>query len=136
MTSTATEITLRWRTTARSWLAISMLAVAALFMAAPMPAAAHAFPLYSNPPVGSQVEQPPKQVRIEFDSKLEPVFSRVEVRNAQGEVISGKSRVEPGNTVLEAPLPPVGAGTYHVYWHAAGRDGHRTQGDYSFTVGR
>lgn len=113
-----------------------MLAAAALLMAAPTPAAAHAFPLHSNPPVGSEVQQPPKQVRIEFDSEFEPLFSGIEVRNAQGKVISGKSRAEPGDTVLEAPLPPIGPGTYHVYWHAVGRDGHRTEGDYSFTVSR
>lgn len=135
MMSTTTETALAWRT-ARRWLAIAALTAAALLMAAPLPAAAHALPLHSNPPVGAQVQQSPKQVRIEFDSELEPVFSGIEVRNAQGKVISGQSRVEPGNTVLEAPLPPVGPGTYHVYWRAVGRDGHRTQGDYRFTVGR
>ena len=134
MMSTTTEIALGWRT-ARRWLATATLAATALLMAPP-PAAAHALPLRSNPPVGAQVQQSPKQVRIEFDSELEPVFSGIEVRNAQGKVISGQSRVEPGNTVLEAPLPAVGPGTYHVYWHAVGRDGHRTQGDYRFTVSR
>lgn len=117
-------------------LLLPALTIATLLAVSTSPAAAHAFPMRSSPPVGSQVKQPPKQVRIEFDSELEPAFSSIEVHDAQGKVISGKSQAEPGNTVLEVPLPSVGPGTYHVYWHAVGRDGHRTQGDYSFTVSR
>lgn len=112
--------------------AIAILAV--LLMTAPLPADAHLFPLRASPPVGSTLQYPPAAVRIHFDGELEPAFSRVEVRDAQGKIISGESRVGTGSKVLETRLPPLKAGTYHVYWRVVGHDGHATQGDYRFSM--
>lgn len=37
-------------------------------------------------------------------------------------------------TLLPAPAPALKPGTYHVERTAVARDGHRTVGDYDFTV--
>ena len=51
------------------------------------------------------------------------------------QVDQGNSRVDPSNSVLlEVGLPPLPAGTYRVIWNVVARDGHRTTGDYSFTI--
>ena len=99
-------------------------------------ALAHAFPEREEPGVGAVVRETPKQVRIWFNAKLEPVFSTVFVEDADGKRISGASRVDPDSLdMVEAPLQPLDAGKYHVYWKVVARDGHRTEGDYTFAVG-
>ncbi len=110
--------------------------LAAALLGAPSAVWAHAFPDHSEPRVGSTVDAPPAQVRIWFDGEIEPVFStmRVEDGNKQ-RVDKGDARVNPqDNTVLEVSLPPLAAGSYHVYWSVIARDGHRTEGDFRFRI--
>ena len=103
----------------------------------PPPAAqAHAFPERAEPKVGSTVPSSPARVRIWFDGGLEPAFSSIRVMNANHQAVDqGGGRVdEKDNTVLEVSLPALSSGTYHVSWIAIALDGHRTEGDFSFTV--
>ena len=102
----------------------------------PPEAHAHAFPERSEPKVGSTVRSSPSTVRVWFDGGLEPAFSRIHVMNAAHQAVDqGDGRVdERDNTVLEASLPALSSGTYHVSWVAISLDGHRTEGDFSFTV--
>jgi len=98
---------------------------------------AHAFPENSSPHVGASIQASPGQVRIWFDADLEPLFDKLVVKNERGAVVSkGEARVDAKNpALLEVSLPPaLPPGHYHVYWHVNSRDGHRTQGDYVFTV--
>ncbi len=98
-------------------------------------AAAHAFPQQEEPAVGSVVHDAPARVRIWFNAKLEPLFSNVVVKDAQGNKVSGDSSVDKDSqTLLEAPLQAHGPGVYHVYWSVVAWDGHHTEGDYIFTV--
>jgi methionine-rich copper-binding protein CopC len=96
----------------------------------------HAFPDHAEPKVGSTVAIAPRNVRIWFDGDLETVFSTIVVHDAKGgRVDSGDGRVDPADpTLLEVSLPPLRAGTYRVLWNVAARDGHRTQGEFTFTV--
>ncbi len=97
---------------------------------------AHAFPDHSDPKVGSTISSPPAQVRIRFDGDLEPAFSTIMVHNMDGRMVSkGDGRVDPSDpTLLEVSLPKLAPGTYLVIWNVVARDGHRTQGQYTFTV--
>lgn len=113
----------------------------ALFAAAalallPLDAAAHAYPEKSTPGAGATLIAPPPTVHIEFGSPLEGAFSRIEVTDAQGKsVLAAPSTVAPSNpAVLEAKLKPLAPGRYGVRWSVLGRDGHRTEGRYSFLV--
>ena len=102
----------------------------------PRPSFGHAFPERAEPKVGSTVSASPRQVRIWFDGALEPVFSTIVVHDTNGgRVDSGDGRVDPADpALLEVSLPPLKPGTYRVLWNAAARDGHRTQGEFTFTV--
>ena len=112
------------------------LLAAAMLLLAPSWAVAHAFPDHSEPRVGHTVDASPPAVRIWFDGQIEPVFSKVRVEDAdRRQVDKGDSRVDPNDrTLLEVELPPLAPGKYRVYWSVVARDGHRTEGDYSFRV--
>jgi len=96
----------------------------------------HAFPDHSEPRVGWTVPTPPPRVRIWFDGALEPVFSTITVMNADRvRVDQGDGRVNPSDsTILEVNLPPLPSGRYRVFWSVVSRDGHRTEGDFPFTI--
>jgi copper resistance protein C len=99
-------------------------------------AGAHAFPERSEPRVGSLVRTAPARVQIWFDGDLEPAFSRLTVTDARGgQVDRGDSQVDPQNRrVLRVSLSPIPPGTYKVAWGVLAVDGHRTEGNYTFTV--
>lgn len=96
----------------------------------------HAFPDHSDPKVGSTVSGSPAIVRIWFDSDLEPAFSTIMVHNANNEMVDKRdSRVDPSDSkLLEVSVPRLPAGTYRVIWNVVARDGHRTMGDFTFTI--
>jgi hypothetical protein len=101
-------------------------------------ARAHAMLDHASPSVGSTVSPAPKAVTLTFTEALEPAFSTIEVQNAQGaKVQAGKAAVVSGNGAqLRAALKPLPPGSYKVIWHVLSVDTHRTQGDFSFTVGQ
>jgi len=101
------------------------------------PAFSHAHLDHAAPTVGSTVAQSPKEVVLWFTEKLEPAFSSIEVRNEQGTAVStGKAAVAGDRTQLRVSLKPLPPGTYKVIWRVLSVDTHRTQGDFTFRVGR
>jgi methionine-rich copper-binding protein CopC len=116
------------------------LLIAGFFLVAlgvlPEVSSGHAFPDHSDPKVGSTIAVSPDRVRIWFDGDLEPAFSTIMVHNAGGEMVDKRDgRVNPSDpTLLEVSVPRLPAGTYRVIWNVVARDGHRTTGDYTFTV--
>jgi hypothetical protein len=76
-------------------------------------------------------------VRLWFDGPLEPVFSTIKVVDARHQQVdNGDGRVNPADhTVLEASLPPLPSGRYHILWSVVAHDSHRTEGNLSFTIG-
>ncbi len=97
---------------------------------------AHAFPDQSDPKVGSTIDSSPGLVRIWFDSDLESAFSKIVVRNSDNKVVDKQdSRIDAGNPkLLEVSLPTLPPGRYRVLWEVVARDGHRTNGDFTFKV--
>jgi copper resistance protein C len=110
--------------------------VAMLGIVLPLPVFAHAMPEQSVPAAGAVLAVAPTRAQVRFDTALEPLFSSLIVKNRQGVAVSqGKGRVDPAHrAVLSTQLPHLVPGPYHVFWTAVGHDGHRTQGDYTFTV--
>ncbi len=96
----------------------------------------HAFPDHADPKVGVTISVAPTRVRIWFDSDLEPLFSTLVVQDASGKKVDkGDGHVDPSDpALLEVSLPPLQPGLYRVIWSVAARDGHRTEGDYTFTI--
>lgn len=100
-------------------------------------AMAHALPERSIPAAGEALSRAPPVVTIYFDSELEPVFSKLVVKNEQGEKVSeGDGTIAATNhKALAARLAAgAGKGAYHVYWDVVAHDGHRAKGEYVFTV--
>jgi methionine-rich copper-binding protein CopC len=97
-------------------------------------AEAHAFLDHAEPRVGSTVQTAPREISLAFTQELEPAFSTVEVRDANGaRVDQGKARVSADTMHIGLkPLPP---GTYKVHWHALSVDTHTTEGTFSLQVG-
>jgi methionine-rich copper-binding protein CopC len=97
-------------------------------------AQAHAFLDHAEPRVGSTVQTAPRELSLSFTEELEPAFSTVEVRDANGaRVDQGKARVSA--SVMRVGLKPLPPGTYMVQWHALSVDTHKTEGSFSFHVG-
>jgi methionine-rich copper-binding protein CopC len=107
-----------------------------LLFASPEVSWGHAFPDHSEPRVGSTVSVSPSVIRIWFDSAIEPVFSTIMVHTVEGSMVDkGDSRVNPKDpTLLEVSVPPLPPGQYVVIWSVIARDGHRTMGQYTFTI--
>jgi len=114
---------------------VAVLSFALLFFL-PEASWGHAFPDHSDPKVGATISVSPTQVRIWFDSDLEPAFSTLMVHNTDGKMIDKRdSRVAPADPkLLQVSLPPLPPGTYLVIWNVVARDGHRTNGQFSFTI--
>jgi methionine-rich copper-binding protein CopC len=112
------------------------LCVAALLL--PVVAHAHAHLDHASPAVGGTVTPAPTEVMIWFTEAIEPKFSSIEVRDMKGAAMhDGAAALVPGNRaqlrVAVKALPP---GTYKVIWRVLSVDTHRSQGDFTFRVGR
>lgn len=110
--------------------------VLALFLLAfAGPAWAHAFLARSDPAVGATVPGP-TQVSIWFTEEVEPAFSRIEVTDAAGRLVSqGDTKIDPANRkLLHVAVKRLSPGPYKVTWHVVSVDTHHTEGDFAFTV--
>jgi copper resistance protein C len=95
---------------------------------------AHAFLDHASPLVGSTVATAPHEVALTFTQNLEAAFSSVQVTDPKGaRVDQGKAQIS-GNT-MRVGIKASGPGRYQVHWHALSVDTHKTEGNFSFTVG-
>lgn len=105
----------------------------ALVLLAPA-AAAHAAPVRATPAGGSVVPAPPREAVIVFSERVEAGFTSLEVRDANGTVVSEPWRLDGDGLTLRAALPSdLPYGVYTVVWRALSAvDGHSTRGVLSF----
>ncbi len=96
----------------------------------------HVFPHHSDPKAGSTVTTAPAVVRIWFDGDLEPAFSKIAIEDANGKKVDkGDTQVDPADPkLLHVGTSSLSPGKYRVAWDVVSRDGHRTNGDFSFTI--
>jgi methionine-rich copper-binding protein CopC len=100
-------------------------------------AMAHAQLVAAEPRVGSTVQQAPARLWLRFDQVIRLAESGVMLVEPDGGqvVLEPLSRDPKELRAVLAPLPPrLAAGRYEVRWRALSPDGHRTSGDFSFTV--
>jgi methionine-rich copper-binding protein CopC len=96
---------------------------------------AHAHLERAEPRVESTVTPAPREVSLWFTEGLEPAFSTVEVRDAAGaRVDEGEAQV--GGRTMRIGLKALPPGTYKVLWRALSVDTHKTEGAFSFRVGK
>ena len=98
-------------------------------------ALAHAHLDHTSPPVDGTVATAPNEVVLSYTQNLEPAFSSVTVTDGSGaRVDQGKAQVS-GST-MSVGLKAIGPGTYHVHWQVLSVDTHKTEGNFSFHVGK
>ena len=97
-------------------------------------AQAHALLEHASPAVGSTVASSPGSVTLYFTERLEPKFSGGEVRGPGGARVDRGASVS-GN-VMRLGVGGLRPGRYSVTWHALSVDTHKTQGSFSFQVGK
>lgn len=122
----------------KSYMCITARSVAPiLVLACTDPALAHAFPDHSSPQARATVDTASTHIKVWFNGRIEPEFSTLIVKNAAGaQVSAGTEGVDTANyTLLETSLPKaLPAGKYVVYWRVVAHGGHRSDGQFAFTV--
>ncbi len=102
----------------------------------PLTGSAHAFLERAKPGPGAELTDAPKEVVLTYDRGVEAAFSTVEIKNENGDAV--KTEKAQGNsddpTKLLLKLPPLPPGTYRIFWSVMAYDGHRTEGDHTFTI--
>ena len=116
--------------------AVAALSAAVGLLVAASQADAHAHLVSAVPAVNSTVAAP-KQVTIHFSEQLAPKFSGFDLMKADGTKVTVTTSVPPTDrkALVGVVSGRLGPGVYMVMWHAvAADDGHRSKGDFSFTV--
>ena len=112
------------------------LLVCAAALLLPQLAWAHAH-LKTAAPANQSTVTSPTTIRGDYTEGLNIAFSSMTVTGADGKALDlGKAALVPGNDkamdlAVSKPLP---AGRYVVTWRALSKDGHKTEGKWSFTV--
>lgn len=98
---------------------------------------AHAHLQQQIPAANSEVSPAPTALTLNFSEGIEPGFSGVTLTGPDKRIIPvGKAaRSESDNAQLIIPLnETLGGGLYTVEWHVVSVDGHKTKGQYQFSV--
>ena len=111
-----------------------LLAVALLALVLPTAASAHATLVRTAPQYGTRVESSPKLVRLYFDQSVDVLPDAIQVFNAKGRLVSGKTLASDDGRIVRAPVARLPRGGYTVRWRALSADGHVVSGVYTFGV--
>ncbi len=115
-------------------LLIVLLAAAALTVALPGIALGHVHVESTTPEPGTNLDDPPSEVVIEFDGELDPDQSSFTVRGGDGAVV-GEGEVDlsvADRNVLRGDVSISEPGIYDVEYSVVGLDGHELTGEFSF----
>lgn len=114
------------------------LALAALAATLSPLAFAHASLVDSFPAKGQTLAGSPAEIHLTFNERVEPKLCRVKLVSDAGKNFDADRPVPDkarANTLVAA-VPVLKPGTYSARWTAVGSDGHKTHGDFSFTVAK
>ena len=97
---------------------------------------AHAHLQTAQPPIGGTIKTPPAELDLTFSEELNLKFTGMKVVGPDNkEVKTDNAMLMGGDKIFMVTLPEtLSAGTYQVEWHALSRDGHKTHGEYKFTI--
>lgn len=116
----------------REWI-IASLATCSMLTASS--AFAHAHLVKSDPAANAQVAAP-KTITLTFDDELAAAFSKVQLGMADGMKVDAKSALSSDKkSIVATPASALHPGVYTVSWQAAAtEDGHKMEGNFTFTV--
>src|ERR1700730_15302916 len=91
---------------------------AVLALSGAVTALAHPRVVRATPAVGGIVKTAPNEVTIRFNEKLEPAFSSVVVRDAEGKQVDKSDGAvdKKDRQLMRVSLQPLTAGVYKVEW--------------------
>ena len=114
------------------------LALATLATALSPLAFAHASLVASFPAKGQTLTGSPSEIHLTFNEHVEPRFCRIKLVSNAGKNFDADRPVADKTTpnAIIAAVPVLKPGTYSARWTAVGSDGHKTRGDFSFTVAK
>ncbi|MBZ6570526.1 CopC domain-containing protein YobA [Klebsiella sp. JL973] len=98
---------------------------------------AHAHLQQPLPAAGSEVDASPQALTLSFSEGIETQFSGVTLTGPQQKAIPLGKPVRSDNNKAQLTVPVEQAltpGAYTVVWHVVSVDGHKTKGQYTFTV--
>jgi copper transport protein len=120
----------------RRWVVAGILLLMALISVGMV--SAHAELLRISPPPNARLDAAPDEIRLWFSEPLEASFSKIFLRDSQGNIIQTvPSQVDPadGRQLFLRP-DPLPAGLYTVVWRGlSAADGHATAGSYPLIIG-
>ena len=100
-------------------------------------AAAHSLLLESSPAAGATLVDPPPQISLRFNNRIEKKLSTIRVLDERGGARSATVLIADGPADrLTATLPSLTPGAWRVEWRVLSTDGHIVNGRFSFRVTR
>jgi copper transport protein len=122
---------------ARRALVATALAVAAIAVAAPSSAWAHASLLATSPAAQRVTQHTPDAVALTFSEAVEPRFAVISITDVKGrQVGQGKPERSPADPrTIQRSVEDLDSGWYLVYWRVISADGHPVRGAFTFAVG-
>lgn len=118
----------------------SVLSFLVLLFAVSLPSTgwAHALLIASYPKDNTVITEPPLEVVLHFNSRIEKRVSTVTLLDAKGQKIalpsSPRGLISGRPDSLIVPMPPLGPGAYRVQYTVLAADGHSTPGLIHFAV--
>jgi len=98
---------------------------------------AHAHLKTETPSADTTLKASPTELSLGFSEGIEPSFSKVTLSGPNKKAVATGALALAANDNTQAIVPlttPLSAGKYTVSWNVVSVDGHKTEGQYSFTV--
>ncbi|MGC6386628.1 copper homeostasis periplasmic binding protein CopC [Ewingella sp. S1.OA.A_B6] len=98
---------------------------------------AHAHLKTETPAADTTLKTAPTELSLGFSEGIEPNFSQVTITGPDKKTVSTGALALAANDNTQAIVPltsTLSVGKYNVSWHVVSVDGHKTEGQYSFTV--
>jgi len=115
---------------------VRLAAALAVMLVAPgsTAARAHAIVVASQPAAGAVVQGKSVAVTVRFNSRIDPVRSRLLLVRADGSSTALALADAQNPDTLAATVGELAPGSYRLRWQVLAIDGHITRGDIPFTV--
>jgi hypothetical protein len=94
----------------------------------------HAIVVSSQPAAGAVVHGKTVEVMVRFNSRIDPVRSRLLLVRADGSTTTLALTDVPSPDTLAATIGELAPGAYRLRWQVLAIDGHITRGDIPFTA--
>jgi len=100
-------------------------------------ALAHAHLKSHYPASDAVVTSAPQVITLDFSEGIEPGFSGIKITGPENKVVKTAKAQRSAQDEKQLIVPvedPLLPGAYQVEWHVVSVDGHKTKGNYQFTV--